>query len=917
MPTLRQSAIKEHFVEILFEAKPDEQIRNELKAAGFRWAMRNACWYGPKANLPERYKSLQLGESAPVAQETNQNSDLMAKVERFRAMFEQQYNARMKAMAGDTETAKFYNPDGTLYQKCTIKVGRKYINVDRDRSGHYMVDMASGEIMGIKSAYGVPHPTKRYGTLDTIDEWDWGPYHAEKKSVAPKLEAGHFWASFNEANGLAMQKGYTEYFNGEWLKLTTDRDSHNTKRDFWIEENSEGARLCMFDSRENTRHSWILRKTVGKVSDIGSPVSETSGSTSSAPDITPPKDGDGSAAAQSQPENVESVVPVTETAPVANPAKNPAEMAGIEKFMEVYSRALMWAVTDYPEEYPYGVHGVRKVVEGMREAIIEGSFNKEGRAFKRTCKELGIKHTYGAIKDFITEKPEPGKVYRLTGPNSVASGATLAEAEVKPETPKLLQPMSALQYVNPLKEVVGAKDSKYITDGRVLFVRDELTDASALEPIAYGSWRDGKTLPDEKAEYIIRRAPKIEDLSAALHGFVSGDQIEHKYSYVAVVEIEQKGFALCDAHLLRLIKLATNYNSITGIDGKNALSFFRDKKLVAIAMPLEADKSQLKKVIELLDATKIAQETGCVNPQKQMQALKDMGKLEVVHVTGDPLPPTGGRKPAPAIDEKLLRLFIGKNQWAAINIGLQGEEKQFFMDKLAELTTLIRGMPKTKETESIKDPITHLHYFAGGQANWWITEKDMGCDGDITQHQAFGLADLFGDGGEIGYISIAEIISNGGELDFYWTAKPLSEVREFRNGSLKYPLSPAGETAQNSERKPMSWKLGCKGKGDSNWAYNALRFATKDECESYGSDLSCRWMGLDQWEAHECDDPVTHRWGENGVEEIKAKVAEPVAPATNITHISEGKKPFDLNAAIEACDDAVAIAPRHELSIVK
>lgn len=37
----------------------------------------------------------------------------------------------------------------------------------------------------------------------------------------------------------------------------------------------------------------------------------------------------------------------------------------------------------------------------MRRAIRKNSFNKDGRAFKATCKRLKIAHTYKAINNFI------------------------------------------------------------------------------------------------------------------------------------------------------------------------------------------------------------------------------------------------------------------------------------------------------------------------------------------------------------------------------------------------------------------------------------------------------------------------------------------------------------------------------------
>ena len=58
-----------------------------------------------------------------------------------------------------------------------IKPGKKYTKVDVGASGKYMVD-SEGNIFGIK-AYGVIHTGKRYGTLDTIDQFYWGDYVAK------------------------------------------------------------------------------------------------------------------------------------------------------------------------------------------------------------------------------------------------------------------------------------------------------------------------------------------------------------------------------------------------------------------------------------------------------------------------------------------------------------------------------------------------------------------------------------------------------------------------------------------------------------------------------------------------------------------------------------------------------------------
>lgn len=121
----------------------------------------------------------------------------------------------------------------------------------------------------------------------------------------------------------------------------------------------------------------------------------------------------------------------------------------------------------------------------------------------------------------------------------------------------------------------------------------------------------------------------------------------------------------------------------------------------------------------------------------------------------------------------LLKRFIGGAQLSAISSAMRGEEGQFFRDKLIEVANVIQTMPKTYGQDGMgDDAIAYLHYFKGA-GDWHITEKDM----EDEQLQAFGLADLFGDGGELGYISIEELIGAGVELDLYWTPKTLKIIK--------------------------------------------------------------------------------------------------------------------------------------------
>ena len=67
--------------------------------------------------------------------------------------------------------------------KVSLKLGIKFGRVDVGDSGKYMVDLETGEIFGIKG-YGVVHRGHRYGTLDTIQDWDWSGYVGQRKAVA-------------------------------------------------------------------------------------------------------------------------------------------------------------------------------------------------------------------------------------------------------------------------------------------------------------------------------------------------------------------------------------------------------------------------------------------------------------------------------------------------------------------------------------------------------------------------------------------------------------------------------------------------------------------------------------------------------------------------------------------------------------
>lgn len=66
---------RDGYVEIRFGGKPAEDVRTELKAAEYRWARSNGCWFGLRDKLPQRFqeKTTVIEDEAihdPVSEET-------------------------------------------------------------------------------------------------------------------------------------------------------------------------------------------------------------------------------------------------------------------------------------------------------------------------------------------------------------------------------------------------------------------------------------------------------------------------------------------------------------------------------------------------------------------------------------------------------------------------------------------------------------------------------------------------------------------------------------------------------------------------------------------------------------------------------------------------------------------------------
>lgn len=143
-----------------------------------------------------------------------------------------------------------------------------------------------------------------------------------------------------------------------------------------------------------------------------------------------------------------------------------------------------------------------------------------------------------------------------------------------------------------------------------------------------------------------------------------------------------------------------------------------------------------------------------------------------------------------------LAPFMGNRQVEATEHLLRrSEERQFYSDKMRELSAIVKSMPSTYETDGKSDaerPVS-LRYFGPGDQQWFIIEKDRGDpeNKDFGQTQAFGLADLGMDFPEMGYINIEEITRLGAELDYHFTPTTLLEVKKEHYPELVQDTAPA------------------------------------------------------------------------------------------------------------------------------
>jgi hypothetical protein len=94
--------------------------------------------------------------------------EYVQKLEQFRAAFQ-------KADTAGRDTTD------TVQIETGRKFDKVYVKTEVQKLGRYMVDRNSWVIYGIKS-WAQINERRTYGTLDTIDQYDWKPYYGVPKA---------------------------------------------------------------------------------------------------------------------------------------------------------------------------------------------------------------------------------------------------------------------------------------------------------------------------------------------------------------------------------------------------------------------------------------------------------------------------------------------------------------------------------------------------------------------------------------------------------------------------------------------------------------------------------------------------------------------------------------------------------------
>ena len=75
----------------------------------------------------------------------------------------------------------------------------------------------------------------------------------------------------------------------------------------------------------------------------------------------------------------------------------------VEKFKAELTRQYYKLINDPDYIVVFSKMTPEELAEKMMPALIRGSASKDGKGINRTCKALGIKHTYKGVAEFLKE----------------------------------------------------------------------------------------------------------------------------------------------------------------------------------------------------------------------------------------------------------------------------------------------------------------------------------------------------------------------------------------------------------------------------------------------------------------------------------------------------------------------------------
>jgi hypothetical protein len=112
------------------------------------------------------------------------------KLEHFRARFETHHNERLARLYPELDSESIRVETGYKFDKVFVNRNCGGTPNTTQQIGRYMVESRTGDIYGIKSWTQV-NKRRWYGTLETVDQYDWSDFYARPLAGTEAEKANH------------------------------------------------------------------------------------------------------------------------------------------------------------------------------------------------------------------------------------------------------------------------------------------------------------------------------------------------------------------------------------------------------------------------------------------------------------------------------------------------------------------------------------------------------------------------------------------------------------------------------------------------------------------------------------------------------------------------------------------------------